>query len=71
MPNDNRGQQNPPPTGQGKKQSPQPGRADKLNKRSDVLQATNAEQNIGSSQDEFDARSASTKARAARPKAGR
>lgn len=71
MPNDNRNKRNQPPTGEGKKQSPQPGRAGKLNKRSEVAQATSAEQNVGTSEDEFNFRSSSAANKAARPKAGR
>ena len=47
MPNKNRDKLNQPPTGEGKKQSPHPGGENKLHKRSEVLQATNVEQNIG------------------------
>jgi hypothetical protein len=72
MANQNRNKRNQPPTGEGKKQSPGEGRARKLNKRSEVLQATSAEQNVGTSADESDFRSASSsRAKAARPKAGR
>jgi hypothetical protein len=56
MPNDNRGKLNQPPTGAGKKQSPAPGEPNKLNKRAEVLQASNAEQNIGSAEEEEAAR---------------
>jgi hypothetical protein len=56
MPNDNRNKVNQPPTGEGKKQSPMPGEPNKLNKRAEVLQASNAEQNIGSAQEEEAAR---------------
>ena len=52
MPNDNRNKFNQPPTGEGKKQSPAPGEPNKLNKRAEVLQASNAEQNIGSAEEE-------------------
>jgi hypothetical protein len=41
-----------PPTGEGKKQSPRVGRVNKLNKRSEVLQAAGGEQNIGSAEEE-------------------
>jgi hypothetical protein len=72
MANQNRNKINQPPTGEGKKQSPKQGRANKLNKRSEVLQATSAEQNIGTSGDEADFRSASSsRQKSARPKAGR
>jgi hypothetical protein len=39
MPNENRNRLNQPPTGQGKKQSPRSGAENKLDKRSEVLQA--------------------------------
>jgi hypothetical protein len=72
MANQNRNKRNQPPTGEGKKQSPSEGRANKLNKRSEVLQATSAGQNIGTSADEADSRSASSsRPKSARPKAGR
>ena len=61
---------NQPPTGQSKKQSPQPGAENKLGKRSEVLQAAGAEQNIGSAEDEDAAMSAPRK-NPKRPKAGR
>jgi hypothetical protein len=61
---------NQPPTGQGKKQSPRSGAEHKLDKRSEVLQATGAEQNIGRDEDEEAARSSSDK-NPKRPKAGR
>jgi hypothetical protein len=56
MPNDNRNKLNQPPTGEGKKQSPRPGEPNKLNKRAEVLQSSNAEQNIGSAAEEEAAR---------------
>ena len=56
MPNDNRNKMNQPPTGEGKKQSPEPGAPNKLNKRAEVLQASNAEQNIGTAEEEEAAR---------------
>jgi hypothetical protein len=40
------------PTGQGKKQSPRSGGQHKLEKRSEVLQAAGARQNIGTADDE-------------------
>lgn len=70
MPNKNRDKLNQPPTGEGKKQSPHPGAENKLNKRSEVLQATNAEQNIGTDEDE-DAARGSGGQNPKRPKAGR
>jgi hypothetical protein len=39
MPDDNRNKLNQPPTGEGKRQSPQPGQENRLNKRSEVVQA--------------------------------
>jgi hypothetical protein len=72
MPNNNRNKQNQPPTGQGKKQSPRSGAANKLNKRSEVLQAAGARQNIGTAEDEEAARAFATSANnPKRPKAGR
>jgi len=56
MPNDNRNKLNQPPTGEGKKQSPEPGEPNKLNKRAEVLQAAGAEQNIGTAEEEEAAR---------------
>ena len=67
--NKSRNKLNQPPSGQGKKQSPKPGRNDKLNKRSEVLQATDARQNIGTAEDEAAANAADRNPR--RPKAGR
>ena len=61
---------NQPPTGEGKKQSPHPGAENKLGKRSEVLQAGDARQNIGTAEDEDAAMSASRK-NPKRPKAGR
>ena len=48
MPNANRNKKNQPPTGEGKKQSPRSRAANKLHKRSTVLQAAGSRQNIGS-----------------------
>lgn len=70
MPNKNRNKLNQPPSGEGKKQSPRPGAENKLNKRSEVLQATDRRQNIGTDEDEDAARSASP-SNPNRPKAGR
>jgi hypothetical protein len=50
--NKNRNKLNQPPTGQGKKQSPRLGAANKLNKRSEVLQATDARENLGTVEEE-------------------
>ena len=68
--NKNRNKLNQPPTGQGKKQSPGSGAANKLNKRSEVLQATDARQNVGSAADEDAAVSAPSR-NPKRQKAGR
>ena len=66
--NKNRNKLNQPPTGEGKKQSPHLGDANKLNKRAEVLQASSAEQNIGTAEEEgLRSRSKNPK----RPKAGR
>jgi hypothetical protein len=70
MTNKNKDRLNQPPTGQGKKQSPRSGAENKMDKRSEVLQAAGAEQNIGSAEDEEAARS-SGKTNPKRPKAGR
>jgi hypothetical protein len=70
MPNENRNKLNQPPTGQGKKQSPRPGAENKIDKRSEVLQATDRRQNIATNEDEEAARSFSAK-NSKRPKAGR
>ena len=68
--NKNRNKLNQPPTGQGKKQSPRFGDANKLNKRSEVLQAAGAEQNIGTAEDEEALRSERQVNNSKRPKAG-
>ncbi len=68
--NKSRNKLNQPPTGQGKKQSPKPGRNNKLNKRSEVLQATDARQNIGTAEEEAAARTVD-RSNPRRPKAGR
>ena len=52
MANKSRNRVNQPPTGEGKKQSPRSGQAHKLHKRAEVLQASRAEQNIGSAEEE-------------------
>jgi hypothetical protein len=69
MVNKNRNKLNQPPSGEGKKQSPRPGAANKLDKRSEVLQASSAEQNIGTAEDE-EALDRQARNRA-KPKAGR
>ena len=70
MANKSRDRINQPPTGQGKKQSPRQGAENKLGKRSEVLQAAGAEQNIGTAEDEKAARSSADR-NPKRPKAGR
>ena len=69
--NKNRNKLNQPPTGEGKKQSPRSGDANKLNKRSEVLQAGGAEQNIGTAEEEEALRSDRETSNPKRPKAGR
>jgi hypothetical protein len=70
MANKSRHKLNQPPTGEGKKQSPRSGAANKLDKRSEVLQAAGARQNIGTAEDEERARS-TRRTNLKRPKAGR
>lgn len=69
--NKNRNKLNQSPSQQGKKQSPRSGEANKLQKRSEVLQAAGSEQNIGSPEDEEGSRSAPPSRNPKRPKAGR
>jgi hypothetical protein len=69
--NKSRNKINQPPTSEGKKQSPRSGNANKLNKRSEVLQAAGAEQNIGSAEEEESLRSGGEASNPKRPKAGR
>lgn len=69
--NKSRNKLNQPPTGEGKKQSPLSGDANKLNKRSELLQAAGAEQNIGSAEEEEALRSDRETRKPNRPKAGR
>jgi len=69
--NNNRNKLNQPPSGEGKKQSPRSGDANKLNKRSEVLQARGAEQNIGTAEEEEASRSKRQANNPKRPKAGR
>lgn len=75
MPNKNRKRVNQPPTGEGKKQSPRSGEANKLSKRSEVLQAqrNHPEENIGTSDEEMASGSTSPEERPnpKRQKAGR
>ena len=70
MTNESKDRLNQPPTGEGKKQSPRSGAENKMDKRSEVLQAAGAEQNISSAEDEEAARSSGT-TNPKRPKAGR
>lgn len=69
--NKNRNKLNQPPTGEGKKQSPRSGDANKLHKRAEVLQAGHAEQNIGTAQEEDALGSPQRSSNPKRPKAGR
>ncbi len=76
MANQSRNKKNQPPTGEGKKQSPRRGEPNKLNKRSEVLQAQRGhrEENTGTASEEEAARSnapTAPKINPARPKAGR
>jgi len=71
MPNKNRNRLNQPPTGEGKKQSPRSGQANKLHKRAEVLQASEAKQNIGTAEDEEALRSQQQSTTPNRSKAGR
>lgn len=69
--NKSRNKLNQPPTGEGKKQSPRSGEANKLNKRAEVLQAAGAEQNIGSVEEEDASVPNNGRKNPRRPKAGR
>jgi hypothetical protein len=71
MGNKNRNRLNQPPTGEGKKQSPRSGQANKLHKRAEVLQASQDKQNIGTAEDEEALRSQQQSTTQNRPKAGR
>jgi len=71
MVNKNRNKLNQPPTGEGKKQSPRSGEANKLDKRAEVLQASQAKQNIGTAEDEEALRSKQQSVNPNRAKAGR
>lgn len=62
---------NQPPTGEGKKQSPRSGEANKLDKRAEVLQAGGAEQNIGTAEEEEASRSGEQFTNRNKSKAGR
>lgn len=52
MVNKNKDKINQPPTGEGKKQNTQFGESHKLDKRSEVLQSSQRQQNIGSAEEE-------------------
>ena len=69
--NKNRNKLNQPPTGEGKKQNPRSGEANKLNKRAEVLQAGSSDQNIGTAKEEEAANSRRDPVNPKRPKAGR
>jgi hypothetical protein len=69
--NKDRNKLNQPPTGEGKKQSPRSGEANKLEKRAEVLQAAGVEQNIGTTEEEDAMRSEQQSINPKRPKAGR
>ena len=75
MANKSRNKVNQPPTGEGKKQSPRSGQANKLGKRSEVVQAQHdrPDENIGTASDEEAGRSnlSQQKNNPKRPKAGR
>jgi hypothetical protein len=71
MANKNRNRLNQPPTGAGKKQSPHSGQGNKLHKRAEVLQASHAEQNIGTAKEEDALKSKQQSVNPNRPKAGR
>jgi hypothetical protein len=71
MPNKSRNKANQPPSGEGKKQSPELGQARKLDKRSEVLQArpNHPELNVDDSAPEPTEQS--NRRNPTRPKAGR
>ena len=73
MANKSRGKVNQPPTGEGKKQSPQKGAPNKLGKRSEVAQAQHdrPDENLGTDFNEAAAQPKSGKGNPKRPKAGR
>ena len=71
MANKNRNRLNQSPTGEGKKQSARFGDANKLRKRAEVLQASHAEQNIGTAEEEDSLRSQQQSINLKKPKAGR
>jgi len=59
------------PTGEGKKQSPGSGEANKLHKSAEVLQAAGAEQNVGTAEEEEDLTSKQQSRNPKSPKTGR
>ncbi|HVF47283.1 MAG TPA: hypothetical protein VNA17_06945 [Pyrinomonadaceae bacterium] len=73
IPNTNKNKKNQPPTGEGKKQSPTPGREVELDKRSEVLQATrnHPELNMGTNEDREPAELSGETQNPNRAKAGR
>jgi hypothetical protein len=74
MVNRNKNKLNQPPTGEGKKQSPEPGESKELYKRSEVMQAQrdHPEENIGTTDEEMELGSPLDEVhRANRAKAGR
>ena len=73
MANKSRGKVNQPPTGEGKKQSPEQGAENKLGKRSEVVQAQHdrPDLNLGTDADEAAATPKSVEGNPKRPKAGR
>ncbi len=73
MANKSKDKLNQPPTGEGKKQSPRPGRETELDKRSEVLQARRGhpELNMGTDEDLEPAERSGTGRNPKRPKAGR
>ncbi len=73
MANESKNKKNQPPSGEGKKQSPNLGREFELNKRSEVLQAQrgHAELNAGTFEDVEPAEREGRTSNPNRPKAGR
>lgn len=71
--NKSKDKKNQPPTGEGKKQSPRPGREYELDKRSEVLQAQRGhpELNMGTDEDVNPAERGPSRTNPDRPKAGR
>jgi hypothetical protein len=75
MANKSRNKANQPPTGEGKKQSPRSGDAQKLDKRSEVAQAQRGrpDENVGTAREEATRRQdlSAESSNPKRPKAGR